>query len=1130
MADDPIINVEDNTLTYRVVLDPSDIARQAEEIRNQLDQVLSSDNTTQIIGSTEFVTPQFNLQPGEFNNTPISFAPTLDTEYFEKAKEQINSIYEDIALGLVKLRQDMALLMDFSGNAFSGGNRLPENIEAKDRYADLLPETLTEKIIAMMGLGGDITGPIAPSKYSEYAKRSLESGFYEFLQNPGEFISQFTDDWAGAGIVGMATYAGAHFIPGVGQALFAVETAGLIDQWLSAAYNKREDLAEGFQEIARQQFGNISKDEARAMAQSVTDFVNSYQGYAQQYSIEEVSANLLQFANEGGFSRTYNVEEMQKWITTITEEMRQISRNLGVFQDEAVSIVAELAQKSMATSDNIREITEQMKAYGRMLGRDPLELLQGAVGTAEQFRQAGMYETPQAAMQIYLDANLEVQKLIRSNDPFIQSSIYRMGGPQGVSQGLISMYASYQNSVLGNYTTMSQYAGGSGDINVMAQAIGNNFKTLDDFSLYYGRGREQTLQDQSLLEAQFNYVENLATMYTSLGGTFSWEALEGFALLPGMEQLTGGLTKDQIRLAIKTVSDVVENISKGQNPYDLIKYKKIVSLLDSAKEEGETTFLGEVQANTIRYIDDLGRVISYGYGEAKRKGIDTIKDAIYQRIDTYGEWSTTKKQFIGFSTNLGGPSYIDPDGPKLPDNYNIYVDIETEFAREQVSAGRYSLVGQDLEEAAREILISSGITADNIISMKIDAMWGINSQLTADEKYAIEMWSNTPVMSIKSEGYYQEEIEKLLRDDPSILYNEKGEVKSLSEIIQTFDQLIKPYKEGMPDQVRKQLIFQASSVQKNETLRGKIINKKDAEEKAKNTWTVLEEGNQLRKESFTNLKEQYNTTILSHKEALKTYIADNIYDMDLDTSSAFRLYEAMKAGLENLSEFKEQLSPEQMEKKYFEYVQEEYGKRVDQRNLHYSPNEHVSRWENSLSSVVTKLLGTGAGGEIFEDFKETISKRNVTQLQQSIYEGVEKSISNLKGRNEIDFNVADISAALYTILPQRAASGEPISVSNLTYEQLVAASELMKQLRASPEVNENLMARIKTFADQFNIKEEDVTKKLNVTIEQIKELDDKEMGTNIKKMKDDVGHIMMMIARRFREKLPKPESTGNVGQ
>ena len=566
MADEAVINEDQNQITYNVVLDPGDVARQAEEIRNQLDLALGvgSNAGAQFINTTDVINPQFaqTVQP-DFSGMQGQFGSTTDQGFWQKAQDQTERITDAMSTGFDKIRQDVSMLLDRTTSVVQGIQPQPESANP---YENLLPDTFGEKVLGSLGFGGDITGPIPLSTYERYSEKALSEDVKDIVQNPGTAWNDLNSKIFGDSTLGMVASMGAYAIPYVGQAMFAADIAAMGDEWVSGAYNKREDLAGGIQEIARQQYGNISMEEARTVAQPMLDFVNSYEGYAKDYNIEEVSQNVLQFGNEGGFSKVRNTEQLSEWIKTITEDTRQFARDLGVFQEEAISIMAELAQKSGASAESVRDMGTQMRFYGSVLQQSPVELLGGAMQTAEQFRQAGLVTTPQTAMQTYLDANVEAQKLVLSNDPFVQSSVYRMGGQQGVVQGMLGAYAGFGSTSLGDLSLRNINTGAAPttDVNNMINNVAGNWGGLKGEALWNARGREGALQNMSMEEVALMYIGTTADIYSMLDTTPetlpTFEEIEGFmTMIPDW-----GLTKDQARLMTQSVKNMLIGGERGK--------------------------------------------------------------------------------------------------------------------------------------------------------------------------------------------------------------------------------------------------------------------------------------------------------------------------------------------------------------------------------------------------------------------------------------------------------------------------------------------------------------------------------------------------------------------------------------
>ncbi|KKM24823.1 hypothetical protein LCGC14_1601280, partial [marine sediment metagenome] len=243
MPEEAIINDEQNQITYNVVLDPSDIARQAEEIRNQLDLALGvgSNAGTQFINTTDFINPQFApLPPPSMVGMEGQFGGTFDQEFWKRTQDQMSGIYNNLSAGLERVRQDISMLSDRGGTIIQGFQPAPT---PQNPYQGLLPDTFGEQILASLGFGGNLAGPIAPSTYQRYGQARLTEGAENLFQNPGAAYNEFTST-----TLGMAANIGGYLLaPG---AMLATDIAMLGDEFLSGAYNRREDLAVGISEIA----------------------------------------------------------------------------------------------------------------------------------------------------------------------------------------------------------------------------------------------------------------------------------------------------------------------------------------------------------------------------------------------------------------------------------------------------------------------------------------------------------------------------------------------------------------------------------------------------------------------------------------------------------------------------------------------------------------------------------------------------------------------------------------------------------------------------------------------------------------------------------------------------------------
>lgn len=1175
MPEDPIINEGQNQITYNVVLDPGDISRQAEEIRNQLDLALGvgSGAGTQFINTTDVINPQFTPMPmGDMSSMSGQFGGTMDQSFWQKAQASLGEAYQNMSQGVDMVRNDLSRMVDRTSNVIQQYQPEPQPVNP---YEDLIPDSFGEYLVGSLGFGGDIKGPVSIGKYGDYSDRKLREGFEDILKNPGEALSSVTDAWAGSGVLGTASYIGAHFIPGIGAALSIAEGVGIADEWVSGAYNKREDLAGGVQEIARQTFGTISKEEARGMSQGVLDFVNSYEGYAKEYDIEEVSKNITQFANEGGFSNVQSGEELQSKMQTVTEQTRQIARNLGVFQEEAVSIMAELEQKSMVNVESMRDMSEKMKFYSGVLRESPTELLQGAVNTAEQFRQAGSFVSPETAMQTYIDANMEATNLIRSSDPYVQSSVYRMGGKEGVTQGLISSYGQLQNSTMGGFINMSNAAGGSGGfIGDVIGNVGGAYQDLNSITNYFARGKEDATKNQSFQEVSLNFMELATSLYQQLAPNEkpTLENLEGLIMLPGMNQMFGNLSQDQVRLMIESVRNDMVAIQNGVDPNKRIQSGKIVSALDSAVENTETTKLGELAANTVRYVDNMGRDISYAYGEIKGDVAEDVMDLVYgtNKIDAQGNRIGNGAmrnpgvfEYIGdYLESGGGLSGMLYAGRKRYDNeadYEVTAEFTNKFTRDQVSAGRNSNIGKlvddnvrgKMETEAMELLRKRGIKItdtkdlnkeenqkilkdanldESSIKTTLDSMWGVDSSLTEDQKFAMDMWDKTPVTAHREEQYYTSAIEDLIKDNPNLFKD-----KSLEEIMGIIDTKVKSPNDQMPEEIKEQVKWQAMDNIKDKNFQEKMISKKEAEWTGSKTWSKISGGAKLRNETLDKLSLDISDMVSQETRSLINSIT-NDKDIEILPPQLKESYnEAFKTALAEVTSGEFQGTPEEMQNRIMGRTEELYN------TAYGTSHGRTFKGMNLDDNLREKLFDQNTpSGQIFSNLTRNQSNYNTIKPIKEIYNVVDekiKSIQQSKGSEQLNLNVDELTSAFYEMIPGMAAAGAPIKIQDLSEASVKEMDKLLSAIKKDGANSTEVTTQIQNLMSTLDLSGGDkdkVQKEFEKwSGKESVDLDTKEMGPNTKKIKDNTTEmkdlLRFQLAGKDLDDYRAWQKTGNKG-
>ena len=1129
MPEEAIINEGQNQITYNVVLDPGDISRQAEEIRNQLDIALGvgSNAGAQFINTTDVVNPQFApLPPPDFAGMQGQFGETVNQTFWQRAQEQVSNAYQNLSVGVSRIRQDVSMAVDRGGNFIQQFQPEPEPYNP---YDELLPDSFGEYLMGSLGFGGDIKGPIPLSSYQKYSRVKMDEGIQDFFQNPGQAYGEFTSTPVGM----LANLAGYAVAPG---AMLAVDLGMMGDEWLSAAYNKREDLAGGVQEIARQQFGNISKPEARGIAQNVVNFVESYQGYAQEYDLDEVSQNLLQFGNMGGFSNVQNTEQLQSKMQTVVEDTRQIARNLGVFQEEAINIMAELEQKSMVSVEQMRDMSERMRFYGGVLKQSPTELLQGAVTTAEQFRQAGSYLTPDTAMQTYIDANVEAQRLIMSNDPYMQSAAYRMGGQSGVAQGLLGAYSAFQNSTLGGLINMNQWAnpGGSGNITDMTNGLAGGFQDINDISLYYGRGQEDVTKNKGLRESMYQFVESAASTYALLnnGEVPSFAHLEGFIQLPGNEQLFGHMSKDEIRMALETVRQDMLAFQQGKDPRQRMRSGEIVSALRSAQENTETTMWGEATA-FIKALNDPAEKLSYEWGETKERKADWIKGAV-NTFDTwvaetlFGEGNYTADSFI-FDPEYTIDAYGNTSGSLVPGG-SVVTKFETQFLRDQVSAGRDSGFGRrvadrrtaELETEAMDTLRKRGIKITETEDLskyedvlkaqgldsktrkaRVDILFGQDNFITDDQRFAIEMWQGNEINNPMAESYYKNEIETILQTNPGLFQDDKGEFLSLEGIITKLDETTledSPYK-NLSAEDRKRLQFQAADRIQDTKFEDKMVNEKEAKRLGKESYARLLSASMDRQDEFAKEMKNLDTAIGEGQTTLmSTYSKGEVTSWNLGKDTRTALDVAVNSALSELKSF--QGSPEESQARFFARVEEIYDDTRDGKGRDFQ--------KGGLDELIKRTFAEGPGREYLQKYTGLTSDRSTAAAINETYKVIDKEFGEIMKAGNFGMSTTEVATAMYDIFPGYLASGK-MDVSNMSAEGFKDFTSLLGQIKKGDE-NIDFKAYAEKLIPFFkDMSKEQLEKDFKEKAGQQNALDDKDVPSNTQKIRENTSDLVMLF-------------------
>lgn len=1117
MPEEAIIDEGQNQITYNVVLDPGDIARQAEEIRNQLDLALGvgSNAGAQFAGTTEFINPQFG-PPLDPSMSPMqgNFGSAVDESFWDKAKNQFGDAYQNLSAGMDRIRQDMSMMVDRGSNVIQRFQPTPQQ-QPMNPYENLLPDTFGEYLLGSLGFGGDITGPVAPSEYQRYSNTKL-----------GEELSDFGKGNMGAGI-GMAI--GTMIAPGPGTLAGWMwgSTVDEATELLTGTYNKRNDLAEGLQEIARQQYGTISQDEARGVADQIVDFTFTPEGIGKGYDTEEISTNILQFANEGGFSNVRNTEQFKEKIQAITEDLRQFGRDMGIFQEDAISILAEMEQKGIVKVENMRELSSNMKFYSGVTGMSPTQLLQGAAATAEQFRQT---MEPEAAMNMFVDATVESGRLIRSTDPDAQSLAYRLGGQQGITQTLINSYDKFYSGSLGELERMTEFFGketggstGSSyeDVNISAQ----NFNPATWFD-YQGDGGRKATGDESLGGITTRWGERALDKWKELGLQDAYGNPTPSQLKGILNQFYPDLTRNETDAIITTLVQNMKDLDKGDQFDNIMKSGKVMSKLQSLMQNEETTLWGDIQNMPLLP------------GGGSLTGVQNVFKDVGYGIGTAVEWAWNGGRDVG----LGGPKYNSETGEieygllnaggaldifnRTPSFLGETIDEDLMSndpgVRRQLLLGSESDYNKNKKEWMKDELktLMPGTDISTLLRMPkkererrlkqeeddrnsvIDfTMGNMSSALENDKIFAYSMLRTGPDVKQRFEetAYYAEEIEKWLEEEPGILQTTDGSLKTSQETTQMFIEKF-GNKFDLNDAELQRVVYQGQRVQDNTKMRTIITDDKELkgfeagagnmlkmgrrlegefleeEEKRLRGYTD-EEGNVI-KGSLQESTELFQSAL--HEELLVTKLPESLGSSASILGKSYTVLAEMERNGEIGRDEYDEYYMKEMEKS----ITGGKGFTTEQRDafgklIYRSPVKKPFTYMTKEKGYVKDINEQGK----LEKFKEDY---------ESQFEG-----------ETLDIGKVSVMMAWNTMAERKLGTGESFELTKYTKKEFDMTEKLYEDLSKEPMNEKDLRSRLEYLRQNTTLSQEDfrdmAKEKYDIDIND----DDKQMGLSMRIIKDN---------------------------
>jgi hypothetical protein len=214
---------------------------------------------------------------------------------------------------------------------------------------------------------------------------------------------------------------------------------------------QRDEMAGAFGQIARQSFGSITGYQSRGLADLVQDRVHSFDGRMRGLDMDQTQSNIMHFANAGGFTSAGSADQMSEILEGVIENTRSFADQLGIAQEQAATIMAQLEQRMIASTSEVSGIASRLAMSGDPFGLDAADLIGTGMQGAEMVRGSGV--TAQQGFEMATQARMQVGQLMRSSDPVTRQVLSSFASPEQAAIASMESSMRYMLSGQGMLTT-----------------------------------------------------------------------------------------------------------------------------------------------------------------------------------------------------------------------------------------------------------------------------------------------------------------------------------------------------------------------------------------------------------------------------------------------------------------------------------------------------------------------------------------------------------------------------------------------------------------------------------------------------------------------------------------------------
>jgi len=480
----------EDTLTYKIEIDPSDLGAQLDQIRSQVNMAMGAAAFSQA-PAPPGLDMSFSALPSYMATTAGSFAETtqqLAGSSHSDLSSYLNHNYDAFKLGYSKFTTGMermglmvppAPIVRFPQQGITDFTRQMEAIQAIGQPGGRLFTATGLENVDMPGLFKGALGfgydpnemAFSRSEFNQRYGDALGTRVTGLLERNTGMLTGMAGG-AAIGAVGGPVGAFAGSIIGMGYDM----TMG----WAGQQRQQEEQVGGALQAISKRTLmpTALSESGGTRMAENLLGIADSYESRVNKLTRDDIQSELLEFTKSGGFDATRSVDEFESVAKGVIANTRKVMQSLRMTQEEAIKMMADMQREGLVSTGDASMFALDISQSAKASGMDPMELMNFMRQGAEMYRGSGV--GMQGGMQMLQEARLTVQDMVQDTGTGLTIA-RELGGTSNAAAALAQGQTNFMQTAMGlvQYNNM-QHGGATTD---MIGALGN-LSGMNAFDVY----------------------------------------------------------------------------------------------------------------------------------------------------------------------------------------------------------------------------------------------------------------------------------------------------------------------------------------------------------------------------------------------------------------------------------------------------------------------------------------------------------------------------------------------------------------------------------------------------------------------------------------------------------------------